>query len=179
MIAAMKLKNSCSLEGKLWQIWHHIKKQRHHFADKGPYSQSYILMWELYHNEAWVPKNWTVVVEKTLESLLDCSEIKPINPKGNQHWILIGRTDAKAEAQILWSPDSKSQLIEKDPDDGKDWGKEEERVTEDQMVGWHHQINGHEFEQTPGHSEGQGSLACCSPGHKKLDLLTQQQRCDE
>ena len=111
----------------------------------------------------WAPKNWcvqTVVLEKTLERPLD-SKIKPINPKGNQPWIFIGRTDAEAKAPILWSPDVNSQLIGKNPDAGKDWGQEEKRATEDEMVGWHHQLNGHELEQSPGDSEGQGSLAYC------------------
>ena len=100
--------------------------------------------------ESWVPKNWcfwTVVLEKTLESPLDCKEIQPVNPKGNQSWIFIGRTDA--EALILWPPDVKSWLIRKDPDAGKDWRQEEKGTTEDEMVGWHHWLNGHECKQTP------------------------------
>ena len=131
------------------------------------FSSSHVCMWELDHKEGWVPKNWCfliVVLEKTLESPLDCKEIKPVNPKGNQPWIFIGRTDA--EAPILWSPDSKNQLIGKDPDAGKDWRQKEKGAAEDEMVGWHHRLSGHEFEQTLGDSEGQGSLACCSPwGH--------------
>jgi len=112
-------------------------------------------------------------VEKTLESPLDSKEIKPVNPKGNQPWIFIGRADAEAEAPILWPPDAESQFIGKDPDAGKDWGHEK-GVTEDEMVGWHHWLNGHEFEPTSGNSEGQGSLACCSPwGHKELDMTEQ------
>ena len=104
------------------------------------------------------------------ESPLDCKEIKPVNPKGNQYSIFIGMTDAEAETPILWPPDAKSQFIGKDPDAGNDWGEEEKRATEDEMVGWHHQLNGHEFEQTPGDSEVQGSLACCSLwGHKESD----------
>ena len=99
-----------------------------------------------------------MVLEKTLESPLDCKQIKPVNPKGNKSWIVIGRT----EAPVLWPPDGKSQLIGKDPDAGKDWGQKEKGATEDEMVGWHHQVNGHEFEQIPGDSEGQGSLAYCS-----------------
>ena len=111
-----------------------------------------------------------MVLEKTLESPLDQKEIKPINPKENQPWISIGRTDAKAEAPILWPPDANSWFIGKDPAAGKDWGQEEKGMTEDEMVGWHHPLYGHEFEQTMGDSEGQGSLACCSPwGHKELD----------
>ena len=108
----------------------------------------------------------TVVLKKTLESPLDCKEIEPVNPKGNQPWIFIGRTDA--EAPILWPPDAKNWLTGKDPDAGKDWRQEEKG---DEMVGWHHWLNGHEFEQTPGVGEGQGSLACCSPrGHKEFDM---------
>ena len=130
-------------------------------------------MWELDYKESWAPKNWcywTVVLEKTLESPLDCKEIKPINPKGNEPWTFTGRMDA--EAPILWPPDAKSWLIWKDPDAGKDWGQEEKGATEDEIVGWHHQFNGHEFEQTQGDSEGQGSLMCCSPwGHKELDTI--------
>ena len=149
-----------------------IKKQRHHFANKVQYNQSYgfssshIWMWELNHKESWAPKNWcfqTVVLEKTLESPLDSKEIEPINPKGNQPWIFIGRTDAETEAPILWPPDAKSWIIRKDPDAGKDWGQEEKGTTEDEMVGWHHRLNGHEFEQALGDSEGQGRLARCSP----------------
>jgi len=124
----------------------HIKKQTHHFANKGPYSQSYgfssshVWMWVLDYKESWVPKNWcfwTVVLEKTLESPLDSKEIKPVNPKGNQSWIFIGRNDADAEAEapILWPSDVKSWLIGKDSDAGKDWGQEEKGVTEDDMVG--------------------------------------------
>ena len=108
------------------------------------------------------------------ESPLDCKEIKPGNPKGNQSWIFIGRTDAEAEAPILWPPDAKSQLIGKDPDAEKNWGQKEKRVTENEMVEWHHWLNGHEFEQTPGDGEGQRGLACCSPwGHKEPDTTEQ------
>ena len=109
-----------------------------------------------------------MVLEKTLESPLDSEEIKPVNPKGNKSWIFTGRTDAEAQIPILWPPDAKSLLFGKDPDAGKEWGKK--GATEDEMVGWHHQLNRHEFEQTPGNSEGQGSLACCSPwGCKESD----------
>ena len=136
-----------------------LKSMRHHFAKKDLHSQSYSLssshvrMWELYHKEGWVPKNWcfqTVVLEKSLESPLDCKEIKPINPKWNQPWIFIGRTDAEVEAPKLWPSDEKSQLIGKGSDAGEDWGQEEMGMTEDEMVGWHHQLNGHEFELTLG-----------------------------
>ena len=113
----------------------------------------------------------TLVLEKTLESSLDSKDIKPFNPKGNQPWILIERTDAVDEAPILWPPDAKIQLIRKDPDAGKDWRQEEKGATEDEMVGCPHQFIRHEFEQTLGDSEGQGSLACCSPwGHKDFDM---------
>ena len=106
-----------------------------------------------------------------LESPLDSKEIKPVYPKGNQFWLFTGRTDAKAEAQILWPPDAKNQLIGKDPHGGKDWRQEEKGMTEDEMVGWHHWFNGHEFEQALGDGEGEGSLACCSPwGHRELDM---------
>ena len=124
-----------------------------------------VVMWELDHKEGWALKNWcfqTVVLEKTLESPLDSREIKPVNPKGNQPWIFTGMFDAEAEAPKLWLPDAKSQLIGKDVDAGKDWGQEKKAI-EDEMAGWHHQLNGHKFEQTLGDSEGQGSLACCSP----------------
>ena len=138
----------------------HIKKQRHYFANKSPSSQSYgfssshIWTWELDHKESWVPKNWCfwTVVLKTLESPLDCKEIKLVNPKGNQSWTFIGRTDA--ETPILWPPDEKSWLIGKDPDAGKDWRQEEKEMSEDGMVGWHHQLDGHEFEQAPGVGDG-------------------------
>ena len=119
-------------------------------------------MWELDHKKGWALKNWcfqTVVLVKTLES--PSNNIKPVKPKGNQPWIFIERTDA--EAPLLWPPDEKNQLIGKDPDAGKDWGQEEKRVTRGKMVGWNHWLNRHEFEQAPGDSEGQGSLACCSP----------------
>ena len=115
-----------------------------------------------------------MVLEKTLEGPLDFKEIKPVHPKGNQSWIFTGRTDAEAEAPILWPPDAKNWLIWKDPDSGKYWRKEEKRTTEDDMVGCHHQLNGHEFEQAPGAGDGQGSLACCRPwGHRELDKTEQ------
>ena len=111
-----------------------------------------------------------LTLEKTLESPSDCKEIKPVNLKGNQSWIFIGRTDAEAEAPILWPPDAKNRLIGKDPDAGKDWRQEKKGTTEDEIVGWHHQFNGHEFEQAPGVGDRQGSLACCSPwGRKQPD----------
>ena len=124
------------------------------------------------HEQGWAPKNWcfgTVVLEKTLESPLDCKEIKPVNHKGNQPWIFIGRTDAEAEAPKLRPPDAKNWLIGKDPDVGKNW-KQEKGTTENEMVGWHHWLNGHEFEQALGDDERQGSLACWSlRGLKEID----------
>ena len=156
-----------------------IKKQRHYFANKSPYKQSYgffssrVWMWVLERKEGWAPNNWcfwTVVLKKTLQSPLNSKEIKPVNPKGNQSWIFIGKTYAEAEAPVLWLPHEKSQFIGKDPD-GKDWRQEEKGMTEDKMVGWHHRLNGHEFEQTQGDDEGQGGLVCCSPwGCKELDV---------
>ena len=129
-------------------------------------------MWELDYKESWELKNWcfwSVVLEKTLESLQDCKEIQPVHPKGNQSWMFIGRTDVEAETPILWPPDAKSWPIWKDPDAGKDWRQEKGR-TEDGMVGWHHWLNGHEFDQTPRVGDGQGILLCCSPrGRKELD----------
>ena len=106
---------------------------------------------------------WTMELEKTIERPLDCKEIKPVNPRGNQSWIFIGRTDAEGETPILWPPDVKNWLIGKDPDAGKDWRQEEKGTTEDEMIGWHHRLDGYEFEQALGVSDGQGSLACCSP----------------
>ena len=137
-------------------------------------------MWELDHKEGWVPKNrcsWAMVLEKTLESLLDCKEIQPVHPKGDQIWVFIGRTDAEAEAPILWPPDGKSWFIGKDPDAGKDWEQEEKGTTEDEMAGWHHWLNRHAFEQALGDSEGPGSLECRSPWSHRVrhDLGTEQQ----
>ena len=120
-----------------------------HLSQSYGFPSSHVWMWALDHKEGWVLKNWcfwTVVLEKTLERPLDCREIKPVNPKRNQSWIFIGRTDAEAETPILWPPDVKNWLIRKDPDAGKDWRQEEKGSTEDEMVGWHHQLNGHESE---------------------------------
>ena len=164
-----------------------IKKLGRQFADKGLYSQSYgfssshALLWELVHKESWWLKNWCSrigVLEKTLESPLHCKEIKPGNAKGNQPWIFIGRTDA--EAPILWPPDAKSWLIRKDPDVRKDLRQKEKRASEDEMIRWHHRLNGHEFEQSPGDSKGQGSLVCYSSWSPRVrhalgtELLQQQ-----
>ena len=157
----------------------YIKKQRLYFANKCLYSQSYgfssnhVWMWVLRHKEGQAPKNWcfwTVVLGKTLESPLYCKDIKPFNPKVIQSWIFIVKTDAEAEAPILWPLDVKSQPIRKDPDAGKDWRQEVKETTEDEMVGWHHWVNEHEFEQAQRDDEGQGSLVCCIPwGHKESD----------
>ena len=165
-----------------------ILKSRN-IANKGPSTQSYgfssshVWMWELDHRKSWAMKNWcfwTVVLEKTLGSPLDCKEIQLVHPKGDQSWVFIGRTDAEAEALILWPPDVKSWLIRKDPDAGKDWGQEEKGTTEDEMVGWPHLLDGHEFEQAPGAGDGQGGLACCSPwGHKELDTTERLNWIDE
>ena len=143
----------------------HIEKQRCYFADKGlssqgnGFSSSHVWVWELDHKESWALKNWcfwTVLLEKTLESPLDCKEIQPVHPKGDQSWVFIGRIDVEAETPILWPPDVKSWFIWKDPDVGKDWEQEEKGTTEDEMIGWHHQLNG----QAPGVGGGQGSLEC-------------------
>ena len=134
-------------------------------------------MWELDHKESWVPKNWcfwTVVLERTLEIPLDCKEIQPVHLKGNQSWIFIGRTDAEAEALILWPSDAKNWLTGKDPDAGKNRRQEEKGMTEDEVVGWHHWLNGHEFEQVLGVGNGQGNLACCSPWGCKESGTTEQ-----
>jgi len=146
-------------------------------------SSSHVWMWELDHEESWVPKNWcfwTVVLEKTLESPLDCKEIQPVDHKGNQSWIFIGRTDTKAGTPILKLElqyfghlmQTKNWFIWKDSDAGKDWRLEEKGMTEDKMVGWHHWLDGHEFEQALGAGDGQGSLVCCSPflQSKELDM---------
>ena len=130
-------------------------------------------MWELDYEESWAPKNWcfwTVVLEKTFESPLDCKEIQPVHSKGGQSWVFFGRTDAKAETPILWPPDVKSWVIGKDSDAGRDWGQEETGTTADKTAVWHHRLNGHEFEWTPGVGDGQGGLACCNAwGCKESD----------
>ena len=153
-----------------------LKKQTHYIANKGPSSQGYgfsishVWMWELDYKESWAQKNWcfwTVVLEKTLESPLDCKEIQPVHPKGDQSWVFIGRTDAEAETPILWPPHVKSWLTGKDPDAGRDWGQEEKGVTEIEMAGWHHRLDGHEFEETPGVCNGQGGLAAAIHGVTK------------
>ena len=136
-------------------------------------TSGYVWMWELDYKESWVPKNWcfwTVVLGKTPESPLDCKEIQPVHPKGDQPWVFIGRSDVGAETPIFWSPDAKSWLIGKDPDAGKDWGQEEKGMTKDEMVEWHHWLNGHGFGCTMGASDGQEGLECCSSwGRKESD----------
>ena len=127
-----------------------------------PCPNMYLLLLASYHFAFWA-----VMLEKILESPLDCKEIQPVHPKGDQSWVFIGRTDAEAETPILWPSDVKNWLIGKDPDDGKHWRREENGMTEDEMVGWHHWLNGHEFEYTPGVGDGQGGLACCSPWGQK------------
>ena len=156
-----------------------LKSRRHYFANKCLSSQGYgyssghVWMWELNYKESWVLKNWcfwTVMLEKTLENPLNSKEIQPVHPRGNQSWIFIGRTDVEAKTPILWPPDAKNWLIGKVPDAGKDW-RREKGTMEDEMVGWHHRLNGHEFEWAPGVDDGQGSLACCSPwGRKDSDV---------
>ena len=151
----------------------HIKKQTHCFVNKGPSSQGYgfssghVWMWKLDYKESWGPKNWcfwTVVLEKTLESPLDCKEVQLVHPKEDQSWVFIGRTDVEAETPILWPCDANNGLIWKDPDAGKYWGREE-------MVGWHHRLDAHGFVWTPGVGDGQGGLVCCvSWGHKESDM---------
>ena len=152
----------------------HLNRKTLRHKDKKETVQGHVWMWELDYKESWVQKNWcfwTVVLEKTLERPLDCREIQPVHPKGDQSWVFIGRTDVEAETPILWPSDAKSWLIGKDPDAGKDWRQEEKGTTEDEMVGWHHWLVGWEFEQALGVGEGQGSLACCSPWSRKdLDM---------
>ena len=159
-----------------------IFKSRDYLVNKDPSSQGYgfssshVWMWELDYKESWAPKNWcvwTVVLEKTLESPLDCKKIPPVHPKGNQSWVFFGRNDVEAETPILWPPDAKSWLIWKDPDAGKDWGQEK-GMTQDEMVGWHHWLNGHGFGWTPGDGDGQGGLACCDSWGRKESETTEQ-----
>ena len=161
----------------------HIKTQRHYFANKGPSSQGYgfscghVWMWELDCEESWELKNWcfwTVVLEKTLESPLDCKEIQPVHSEGDQSWVFIGRTDANAETPILWPPHAKSWLIGKNSDAGKDWGQEEKGTTEDEMAGWNHRTQRTWVWVNLGAGDGQGGLACCdSWGCKESDMTEQ------
>jgi len=158
-----------------------ILKSRHYFANKGPSSQGYgFFQWSCMDVRVglwWKLKNWcfwTVVLEKSLESLLDCKEIQPVHPKGDQSWVFIGRTDAEAETLIFWPPHAKSWLTGKNPDAGRDWGQEEKGMTEDEMAGWHHRLDGHESEWTPGVGDGQGGLACCDSWRRKEKDMTEQ-----
>ena len=174
----MKLKDACSWKRSYDQPRQHIKRQRHYFANKGPSSQGYgfssghVWMWELDYKESWAPKNWcfwTLVLEKTLENPLDCKEIQPVHPKGNQSWIFIGRTHAEAETPILWPPDAKNWLIWKDPDAGEDWRREEKGTTEDEMAGWHHWlwvwVSSGSWRWI-----GKPGVLCGPWGHKELDM---------
>ena len=180
VIAAMKLKDAYSLE-KVMTNLDSIFKSRdiNYFANKGPSSQGYgfssghVWMWKLDCEESWTPKNWcfwTVVLEKTLESPLDCKDIQPVHSKGDQSWMFFGSNDAKAETPVLWPPHAKSWLIGKDSDAGRDCGQEEKGTTEDEMAGWHCWLDGRESRWTPGVGDRQGGLACCdSWGRKVLD----------
>ena len=135
------------------------------------FSSSHEWMWGLDYKESWAPKNWcfwTVVLEKTLESPLDWKDIQPVHPKGDQSWVFTGRTDVEAETPMLFPPDTKSWLIWKDPVAGKDWGQEEKGMTEDEVVVWHHRLNGHGFGWTLGVGDGQGGLACCDSWGRKV-----------
>ena len=180
----MVLEHCITLQKGMIILYHsffsyNIQKQRRYFANKGSSSQGYgfsrghVWMWELDCEECWAPKNWcfwTVVLEKTLESPLDFKEIQPVHSEGDQPWDFFGRNDAKAETPVLWPPHTKSWLIGKDFDAGRDWGQEKKGTTEDEMAGWHHWLDGHESEWTPGVGDGQGGLACCdSLGCKKSD----------
>ena len=148
-----------------------------HLSQGYGFSSGHVWISELDYKESWAPKNWcfwTVVLEKTLESPLDFKEIQPVHPKGDQSWVFIERTDAEAETPILWPPDAKSWLIWKDCDVGKDWRREEKGTTEDEMVGWHHWLNGHKFGWTLGVGDGQRGLESCDPrGHKESDTTEQ------
>ena len=141
------------------------------------FASGHVCMWELDSKESWVPKNWcfwTAVLEKTLESPLDCKEIQPVHPKGDQSWVFIGRTDAEGETPVFWPPDAKSWLVGKHPDAGNGWGQEEKGTTEDEMIGRHHRLDGRGFGWTPGVGDGQGGLACCgSWGRKESDTTEQ------
>ena len=158
----------------------HIRKQKHYFANKGlsiqgyGFSSGHVWMLELDYKESCAPKNWcfwTVILEKILESPLECKEIQLVHPGGDQSWVFIGRAGFEAETPIFWPPDAKSWLIWKDPDAGKDWRRVETGTTEHEMVGWHHRLNGYGFGWTPRVGDAQGGLACCSSwGRKELDM---------
>ena len=149
---------------KQWQTFYFGGLQNYCRKVRG--TRNHVWIWELDYKESWVPKHWgfcTEVLEKTLESPLDCKKIQPVHPKGDQSWVFTGRTDVEAETLTLWPHDVKSWLIWKDPDAGKNWRQAEQGTTEDEMVGWHHWLNGHEFGWTLGVGDGQGGLVCCSP----------------
>ena len=178
----MKLKDAGSLEEKFGHPRQHIKDQRHYFADKGPSSQSYgfssshVWIWEIDLKETWELKNWcfwTVVLEKTLESPLDCKEIQPVHSKGDQSWVFFGRTDAKAETPVLWPPHAKSWVIGKDSDAGRDWGQEEKGMTEVEIAGWHHRLDEREFGWIPGVGDGHGGLVCYDWWGRKVSHTTE------
>ena len=181
---AMKLKDACSLEETMTNLDTILKSRDNTLPTKVHLAKAMIFPIVMYGCECWIIKKswalknwcfWTVVLEKTLESPLDCKEIKSANPKGNQSWIFIhGRTDAEAETIILWPPDGKNWLIGKDPDTGEHRQQEVKGTTEDEMVGWHHRLDGHEFEQAPGIGDGQGGLACCSPWGREESDTTEQ-----
>ena len=180
VIAAMKLKEVTTWKESCDQPRQHIEKQRNYYVNKGPSSQGYgfssghAWMWEFDYKESWDLKNWwfwTMVLEKTLEHPLDCKEIQAVHPKGNQSWMFTGSTDTEAETPIFWPPDAKSWLNWKDPDAGKDWGQEEKGMIEDEIFGWHHWLNGHEFVWTPWVGNRQGVLTSCgSWANKELDM---------
>ena len=183
VIAAMKLKDATPQKKSYDQHIQCIEKQRHYFVNKGLSSQAYsfssghVWMWQLDCEESWVPKNWCfwiMVLDKTLESPLDCKKIQPVHPKGDQSRVFFGRTDVEAETPILWPPHVKSWLIGKDPDAGKDWVQEEKGMTEDEMAGWHHRFNGHGFGWTPGAGDRQGGLMCYSSWGRKESDTTEQ-----
>ena len=177
--AAMRLKDACSLEEKLTNLDSTLKSRDITLPTKVHLVKAMAVPIVMYGCKSCTIKKaegrridaLTVLLEKTLKSPLNYMEIKSVNPKGNLSWIFIGRTDAEDEAPIFWPPDVKSQLLRKDPDAGKDWRQEEKVITEDEMVGWHHWLNGHELEPALGVSDGQGSLECCSSWSlKELDM---------
>ena len=158
------ISKNCNNKIRIIYIW--INGGYGNYSQSYGFSSSHVCICKLDHREGSVQKNWccqTVVLEKTFKNSLDSKDIKPVNPKGNQSWIFTVRTDAEAEAPILWQPDTKSWLIGKDPEAGKNWRQVEKGMADDEMVGWHHRLMGHEFEQTQGDSEKHGSPACCSP----------------
>ena len=179
--AVMKLKDACYLEGNYNKHREHNKNQRCHFANKSPSSQNYVFFpvvlcgcdsWIIKKAECWRIDAFKLWCWRNCLRIPWTVEIKPVNPKGNQPWIFIGRTDAEAEAPVFWTPHAKSQLIGKNPNAGKYLGQEEKGAIENEIVGWYHWLNGHEFDQTLGDSEGQESLVCCSSwGHKESDLI--------